>query len=78
VRGTLVDLDTAEVEPTRERLARLVDELEPIGAELGCSDELSGARTLIAGNGADRQRYVATHEGIGALSSWLVEQTEAA
>ena len=78
VRGTLVDLDTGAVEPTRERLAQLVDELEPIAGELGCADELSGARTLIAGNGADRQRYVVTHEGIGALSRWLVEQTEAA
>ena len=78
VRGTLVDLDTAEVEPTRARLARLVDELEPIAAELGCADELNGARTLIGGNGADRQRYVVAHEGIGALPRWLVEQTEAA
>jgi len=78
VRGTLVDLDTSEVEPTRERLTRLVDELEPTAIELGCLDELSGARTLIAGNGADRQRYVVGREGLDALPRWLVEQTEAA
>jgi carboxylate-amine ligase len=78
VRGTLVDLDSGDVEPTRERLTRLLDELEPIATELGCADELTGARTLVGGNGADRQRYVFGHEGMPALTHWLVEQTEAA
>jgi carboxylate-amine ligase len=78
VRGTLVDLDSGEVEPTRDRLTRLLDELEPIATELGCSDELSGARTLVVGNGADRQRYVSEREGMDGLRRWLVEQTEAA
>ena len=78
VRGTLVDLETGDVEPTRERLARLLEELEPIAFELGCGDELRGARTLLAGNGADRQRYVVERDGIDALTPWLVEQTEEA
>jgi glutamate---cysteine ligase / carboxylate-amine ligase len=78
VRGTLVGLETGEVEPTRDRLARLVEELQPIAIELGCRDELSGARTLIAGNGAERQRYVSARDGMDALTRWLVSETEAA
>jgi carboxylate-amine ligase len=78
VRGTLVDLDTGDAEPTRDRLARLLDELDPIATEFGCADEVAGARTLIGGNGADRQRYVFERDGMDGLVRWLVEQTEAA
>ena len=77
VRGTLVDLDTGDVEPTRDRLARLLDELEPVAARLDCVDELAGARTLLGGNGAARQRYVFERQGMQGLVRWLVEQTEA-
>lgn len=76
VSGWLVDLDTGEPEPTRTRLARLLDELEPVGHRIGCDDELVRARTLLGGNGADRQRYVAAREGLVGLTRWLVEETE--
>jgi carboxylate-amine ligase len=76
VNGTLVDLDTARRETTRDRIIRLVDSLEPTAARLGCRDELAGARALVAGNGADRQRYVAEREGLVGLVSWLVRETE--
>lgn len=77
VNGTLVDLETGERETTRARIARLVDSLEPTAAGLACTDELAAIRSLIAGNGADRQRYVAEREGLSGLASWLVRETEA-
>jgi carboxylate-amine ligase len=77
VRGWLVDLDTGEQEPTRERIARLLDDLEPHAAETADVGHLERARSLLAGTGADRQRYVAQREGVRGLTRWLVEETEA-
>ncbi|HEV2785136.1 MAG TPA: YbdK family carboxylate-amine ligase, partial [Solirubrobacteraceae bacterium] len=52
----LADLKTGEREPVRERLERLLDELAPVAARLGCSAELEHARALAAGaGGAARQ-----------------------
>jgi carboxylate-amine ligase len=76
VRGSLVDLATGKAEPVRERLARLLDELEPYAAEHGASGHLEDARTLLAGNGSDRQRYVFEREGIVGLTRWLADETE--
>lgn len=77
VGGKFVDLDTGRRETARSRLARLVDSLEPTALRLGCPHELAGIRALIAGNGADRQRYVAEREGLVGLASWLVRESEA-
>jgi carboxylate-amine ligase len=77
VRGWLVDLDTGEPVPTRERLSRLIDELEPYAARFGSEGQLHDARSLLAGNGCERQRYVHEREGPVGLTRWLVEQTEA-
>jgi carboxylate-amine ligase len=77
VGGWLVDLATGARVETRERRAGLVDELEPYGDRLGCARQLEDARVLIAGNGADRQRYVFEREGVLGLTRWLVEETEA-
>ena len=55
VRGWLVDLDGGGRVQTRERITRLLDELEPYADRFDASQQLSGARTLLAGNGADRQ-----------------------
>jgi carboxylate-amine ligase len=76
VSGWLVDLDTGEPQPTRDRLSRLFDELEPAAGELDASTQLEQARTLLAGNGADRQRYVAQRVGMKGLVRWLAESTE--
>jgi gamma-glutamyl:cysteine ligase YbdK (ATP-grasp superfamily) len=76
VRGWLVDLDTGERVPTRERLGALIETLEPYAERFGALEHLSNARTLLAGNGSDRQRYVAEREGLDGLTRWLVEQTE--
>ena len=77
VRGTLVALGTGRREPARERIRALLDELEPTARELDCSLELTAARALVAGNGADRQRYVAERDGIEGLVAWLVDETGA-
>jgi carboxylate-amine ligase len=77
VRGWLVDLETGRPEPTRDRLARLVETVEPYAAQFGSEEQLRAARTLLIGNGADRQQYVAAHEGFGGVTRWLVEETEA-
>jgi gamma-glutamyl:cysteine ligase YbdK (ATP-grasp superfamily) len=76
VRGWLVDLDTGRPEPTRERIARLLKELEPAAARVDAVQHLAHARTLLAGNGADRQRYVQQREGMQALVRWLADTTE--
>ncbi len=74
--GWLVHPESGEPEPTRERLASLLDALEPTAASLGCADELVHARALLAGNGAERQRYVAERDGMQGLVRWLVRATD--
>ena len=76
VSGFLVDLDSGRREPTRERVGRLLDELGDQARRLGCQDELAGVRVLLAGNGADRQRYVAEREGMTGVVRWLARETE--
>ncbi|HWG57213.1 MAG TPA: YbdK family carboxylate-amine ligase [Gaiellaceae bacterium] len=78
VRGWLVDLDTGEPQPTRELLASLIDDVAAAGRRLACVAQLEHARTLLAGNGADRQRYVEAREGMLGLASWLMRETQAA
>jgi carboxylate-amine ligase len=76
VRGWLVDLDDGRRVPTRERLERLLDELRPYAAQFDAEHQLDSARTLLAGNGADRQRYVHARDGLLGLTRWMVEVTE--
>ena len=71
----MLELETGEQEPTLERVARLLAELEPTAEDLGLDAELVQARTLLGGNGADRQRYVAAREGLDGLVRWLVAET---
>jgi carboxylate-amine ligase len=66
IEGTMADLVTGEVAPTRERLAALLDELVPTAERLGCAAEL--ARVDIAANGAQRQRSAGDPR---AATAWL-------
>jgi glutamate---cysteine ligase / carboxylate-amine ligase len=76
VRGWLVDFDTGGQEPARDRLSRLLTDLEPYAERVGSREELEAARALLAGNGADRQRYVCRREGLRGLVAWLARETE--
>lgn len=70
----LADLETGERAPLRERLERLLDELEPVAARLGCAAELEHARVLARGpGGAARQREVAARDGLRGLVAWLAD-----
>jgi carboxylate-amine ligase len=74
--GTLADLETGRTQPTRDRLAALIEELSPAARELGCERELGWARELAQSNGAMRQREVHASGGMSALTEWLVEGFE--
>jgi carboxylate-amine ligase len=76
VEGFLVDPESGAPEPARERIGRLLLELEPHACELGCGDELSHAWRLLAANGACRQRAVAARSGVRGLLEWLADETE--
>jgi glutamate---cysteine ligase / carboxylate-amine ligase len=74
VEGMLADLASGELRPARERLAELLEELEPVAARLGCAPELAGCAALVERNGAMRQREVAASEGLPVLARWLAER----
>jgi carboxylate-amine ligase len=76
LEGWLVDLDSGETEPTRERVRRLIETLEPFATALGSATELGHARALADGNGAERQRLVAADRGLHGLTAWLADETE--
>ena len=67
----LADLETGACVPARERLARLLDELDPDAAALGCGAELRDARRLLEESGSDRQRAIAAGGGVRGVAEWL-------
>jgi carboxylate-amine ligase len=69
--GELADLRTGARRPTRERVETLIDALGPVAQRLGGSAQLEHARTLLAANGAERQREVAAQRGVPAAVEWL-------
>jgi carboxylate-amine ligase len=74
--GSLIDPEHGTVEPTRERVARLLEELEPHAEELGCTRELAHGRTLLGASGAQRQREIAGSDGVDGLLEWIAGETE--
>jgi carboxylate-amine ligase len=75
VRARFADLETGEPVSVRTRLLRLLDDVAPAAERLSCLAELTHARTLVAENGAERQRYVAARAGLRRLVSWLADET---
>jgi carboxylate-amine ligase len=72
LEGTMADLLTGEVAPTRARAATLLDELAGAAARVGCAAELSDPSAALDANGATRQRAVAADGGgARAVAAWL-------
>jgi len=77
LNGELVDPGTCKAEPTRERVARLLDELHPHALKLRCADELAHAQRLLKhGNGANEQRTIVQRHGLERLVEWLADTSE--
>ena len=73
LHGTMADLDTGAPEPTRERLALLLERIAPAAERAGSGPELELARAMLAGNGADRQRALAEELGVRGMTRRLAE-----
>ena len=73
--GYMVDPVTGEQEETRSRIQRLLEALEPTASRYGTTWALLTASTLLADNGADRQRYVADEHGLDGLIRWVADET---
>ena len=71
VEAELGDLDGKEVIPARERILGLIEELGPVGSDLGCADDLAAAARLCEQNGAMRQRQIAAETDLAGLVAWL-------
>jgi carboxylate-amine ligase len=74
-RATMVDPETGAQEETRSRIQRLLQALEPTASRHGTTGALLTASTLLADNGADRQRYLAAEYGLDGLVRWLADET---
>lgn len=73
VEGDMADLETGVRRGTRERLGRLLAEVENTAARLGCHRELEQARRLVRENGAILQRQAAGASGARDVTRWLAE-----
>ena len=73
LHGTMVDLDTGAPEPTRARLARLLERIAPAAERAGSGSELAHAWAMLTGNGADRQRALAGELGVRGMTRRLSE-----
>ena len=73
----LADLGTGATRPARELLAERLDALSANAEALDCAAGLRHARTLLADNGAERQRRVAAGGGgARAAARWLADAYE--
>src|SRR5215218_1467548 len=61
--GALLDLDSGEPEPARDRVLALIERVAPTAERLGGGPALEHARTLAGRNGAERQRALAEAHG---------------
>jgi carboxylate-amine ligase len=71
VDGSLADLGSGLRRPTRDRLAELVDAVEPAARRLGAAELLVRTRASIERNGAIRQREAAARTSVRGLAAWL-------
>ena len=74
VLGLMANFEDGKRSPTRERLLKLLEDLEPVGRRLGSDAALAHARELVEVNGALAQRRVSESEGIKRVAYWLSER----
>jgi carboxylate-amine ligase len=75
VEAELIDLDRGGTVPARDRLSRLLDELEPLAGEVDAAAGIARARELCELPAAERHRQVAS-DGLPTLVRWLADRTE--
>lgn len=71
--GTLLDLESGEAVPTRERILARIDEVSEAAERLGAAEQLGWARELAAFNGTERQRALAAEHGVPAVVRFLAD-----
>ncbi len=72
--GTLADLDSGEPQPTRARVAGLIDQVTPQAARLGSEGLLDHARALLIDGGTVTQRAIARERDLRGLVEWMSDQ----
>ena len=70
VAGTMADLDSGAVRPTRDRILQLIDEVSGF-APPGGKPGLEAARRLVEDPPAERQRAVMRRSGARGVAEWL-------
>jgi glutamate---cysteine ligase / carboxylate-amine ligase len=71
VHGTMADLSDGTPEHTAERIERLLTEIGPAAARLGCAAELDDAHALLRSPASDRHRAIVEAKGMTGLVDWL-------
>jgi hypothetical protein len=70
----MADLHTGEIEPTLDRVQRLLDEIRPAAHALDCAPEVLRAGELLVRSGAKRQRVIGAEHGVEGLVHWLASR----
>jgi len=65
--GNLIDLDTGEPQPARDRIRHLIETVAPATERAGAGRELAWADRLAGHNGTERQRAIAAEHGLGEV-----------
>lgn len=73
--AALSDLQTGAVRPARGRWNQLLDQIEPFGEQLGCSQQLDSARDrLHRSTTAEIHRKIVASAGVGGLAAHLADR----
>ncbi len=75
LEGTFVDLESGVPLAARNRVETLLASLEPFAEALGARNELLSAWTLLAENGAERQRLIESEGGIDEVLRDIADES---
>ncbi len=74
LEATMVDVHSGRREAVRDRLERLLDEVEGCASDVGATRQLVRARKMVSENGAVRQRRIGAETGARGLVRWLADR----